>query len=129
MAGKRQQPQDREPTALDLLDPSPAADEDDLPDQLPAAVPREPGEIEQSVIDKLRELPGSYGKHPIAAGARRLARELDSNLVIGRDAAGHVREMRQCMATLHEMAPGERKGDQTDDLRARRETRMLAAGD
>jgi hypothetical protein len=64
----------------------------------------------------------------IAAATRRLAREMDMGMVIGRDAAGHAREIRQAITTLREMSPGERKGDATDDLRARREQRLAADG-
>jgi hypothetical protein len=52
---------------------------------------------------------------------------MDLHILDPRNQSGHAREIRQCLTVLREMAPGERKGDQTDDLRDRRERRLQAA--
>jgi hypothetical protein len=126
---KAAEPPAAQPTALDILDPAPvpAVSPDDAP-LPPKPKPYRPGTIEQAVMADLRNFPEEFAKGAIGASARRLARELDMGLVVGRDAAGHAREIRQAITTLREMAPGERKGDATDDLRARREARMQASG-
>jgi hypothetical protein len=125
----RKQPQpETQPSALDMLDPAPVpVTGPPQPPSPPKAKPYRPGVIEQAVMADLRNFPDEFARGAIAASARRLARELDTGMVIGRDAAGHAREIRQAITTLREMAPGERKGDATDDLRARREARMQAA--
>ena len=46
-----------------------------------------------------------------------------------RDAAGHAREIRQATVTLADLAPGEGRGDQTDEVRDRRERRLRAGGE
>jgi hypothetical protein len=113
-----------------MLDPMPATAEDSgRPEEPPEPPPPyEPGPIELAVLHDLSGFPEEFAKGAIAAAARKLAREMDMGYVIGRDAAGHAREIRQAMTVLREMAPGERKGDATDDLRARREARMQASG-
>jgi hypothetical protein len=128
--GKPGPPPDGHPTALDRLDPAPVSSgrpEDPLPSP-PGEKPYRPGYIERAVMADLRNFPDEFAKGAIGASARRLARELDMGIVVGRDAAGHAREIRQAVTTLRELAPGERKGDATDDLRARREARMQASG-
>jgi hypothetical protein len=125
MPRKQPPPPETQPSALDMLDPAPVPVAG--PPSPPKPKPYRPGVIEQAVMADLRNFPDEFAKGAIAASARRLARELDMGMVIGRDAAGHAREIRQAITTLREMAPGERKGDATDDLRARREARMQAA--
>jgi hypothetical protein len=113
-----------QPSALDLLDPAPR-------EQRPPA-PRPPrrraGDAERAVRRDLALLPDELRKGGIAAGALKLAMDLDTLMVTGRDRAAHVREIRQCLITLREQAPGDRKGDKTDDLQAKREARLEAAG-
>jgi hypothetical protein len=116
------------PSALDQLDPAPA--ERRRPD--PPAPPRRPRQqrprkVEPSVVGELKTMPEVMRKSAIAATALLLARELDTLDMTARDTAGHARELRMAMTTLHEMAPGERKGDDTDEVRARRERRLAAA--
>ena len=84
--------------------------------------------MELAVAARLRTLPGELRKGPVAACMVRLARELDAGIVIGRDAAGHAREIRMCETQLREWAPGTAAGDSTDEVRERRE-RRLAAGE
>lgn len=126
MTGKQAQP-DTEPTALDLLDPAPAQPEPDIAAPPPRPRRRRKGPIEQAVGRDLALLPADLRRGGIATSALRLARELDSMIVVGRDAAGHAREIRQCLMTLREISPGEKKGDKTDELGARREARLAAA--
>jgi hypothetical protein len=110
-----------------MLDPSPVPVTPPVPPAPPRQPPYRPRTIELGVMHDLRNFPEEFAKGAIAATARRLAREIDIGMVAGRDVAGHAREIRQAMITLREMAPGDRKGDATDDLRARREARMQAS--
>jgi hypothetical protein len=80
--------------------------------------------VETAVTRDLRKFPEDLRKGAIAAAIVQLARELDENLVTGRDAAGHAREIRLAMLTLGELAPAGDKGDQTDEVRERRERRL-----
>lgn len=114
-------PEQQEPTALDRLDPSP------VPPRQPRRRRRVLGDRERGVRRDLRLLPDELRLGGIAAGILGLARDLDMGIVAGRDAAAHQREIRQGLTTLRELAPGERKGDKTDDLAARREARLTAA--
>jgi hypothetical protein len=120
---RRNQPPEP-PTAMDVLDPAPREQRPPVPRARPRRPP--PGEREKGVRHDLALLPEELRKGGIAAGLTGLARDLDQGFVTGRDAAGHVREIRQGLMVLREMAPGERNGDQTDDLRARRERRLTA---
>lgn len=63
----------------------------------------------------------------VALIALYCARQLDMADVNGmspRDAAGYARELRLSLAQLRDMAPGEVKGDVTDEVRERRERRL-----
>jgi hypothetical protein len=115
------------PSELDRLDPSPAA-EAQPPDLAPLSKPRpkrrQIGALERAVREDLKRLPEDLARGGIAAAALRLATELDAGLVIGRDAASHAREMRQCLTQLRDWAPGASSEDKTDEVRARREARM-----
>lgn len=79
------------------------------------------------MLRDLARFPDDLRTGGIAAAALQLAHELDAGIVLGRDAAGHAREIRMCITQLTEFAPGEVKGDSTDEVRARRE-RRLASG-
>lgn len=83
--------------------------------------------MELAVLRDLSQLPDDLRKGGIAATAVRLARELDIAGMTPRDAAGHGREIRMCLAQLRDWAPGERKGDGTDEVRERRERRLNEA--
>lgn len=84
----------------------------------------DPGPVEQAVRSDLAELPEKMRKGGIAAVALMSARVLDEGGLAPRDAAGYAREIRLSLAQLREMAPGEVKGDVTDEVRQRREKRL-----
>lgn len=116
------------PSALDLLDPAP--DPQVQPPRPPPRTRRPPvGPREKGVRHDLRLLPGDLREGGIAAGLIGLAQDLDRGFVIGRDAAAHAREIRQGLTVLRELAPGERKGDKTDELADKRKRRLAAAAD
>jgi hypothetical protein len=88
--------------------------------------------VETGVTADLRQLPAQLRKGGIASAALRLARELDTGGLAPRDAAGHAREIRQSLVTLADLAPGEGRGDRTDEIRDRRESNLrlrAAAGE
>jgi hypothetical protein len=103
-------------TELDRLDPAPP----------PPKAPRRNRKIELAVGKDLRAMPAALRQSALAATALDLARDLDAGGMTPRDKAGHARELRMHMNDLTAMAPGERKGDATDEVRARRERRMEA---
>lgn len=119
---------DPQPSALDLLDPAPAPEarqETGAGPPPPRRTRRPPkGPYVKAVEKDLARLPDDLADGAVAAGMLRLAAELDTGLVMGRDAAAHVREIRQSYTTLKELAPAGNKSDKTDDLTARREKRM-----
>jgi hypothetical protein len=110
-------------TELDRLDPAPVQP----PPPRPRQARQRKGPVELAVRRDLARYPDDMRKGGIAAAALRLASELDAHLVVGRDAAGHAREIRMCLTQLHDFAPGEVRGDSTDEVRERRE-RRLAGG-
>lgn len=85
------------------------------------------GLMEEAVLSDLAELPEKMRKGGVAAGALRCARVIDEGGLTPRDEAGYVREIRLALAQLREMAPGDVKGDSTDEVSQRRE-RRLAGG-
>jgi hypothetical protein len=117
---------DPQPSALDLLDPAPEAQQEPgTGPPLPRRTRRPAkGPYQKAVEKDLARLPDDLSDGAVAAGMLRLAVELDAGLVLGRDAAAHVREIRQSFTTLKELSPAGRKNDKTDDLTARRERRM-----
>lgn len=107
-----------EPTAMDQLDPAPP----------PARRPRRrKGAHETAVLHDLASLPESMRKGGIAVVALQLAIELDSNVAMTpRDRTAMAAQVRMSLVTLAEMAPGEARGDATDEVRAKRERRLGA---
>jgi hypothetical protein len=108
------------PTAMDALDPAPVQ---------PAPArrrppPRRKGDNETAVLRDLKALPEDLRKGAIAAVALGLARDLDEDGMTARDKAGMYAQLRMAMVTLREIAPGEAKGDHTDEVRERRERRL-----
>lgn len=109
------------PTAMDVLDPAP---------KTPSAGPRtstprrRKGANETAVLQDLKALPGDLRKGAIAAVALGLARDLDTGDMSARDKAGMYAQLRMAMVTLREIAPGEARGDHTDEVRERRERRL-----
>jgi hypothetical protein len=116
-----QQEPESEPTELDRLDPSPE------PARPPRRPPRRRGPVETGVRKDITRLPEAMRKGGIAAAALALAAELDTGHLPPRESAGHAREIRQCLTTLAEMAPGDARGDQTDEVRQARERRLMPA--
>ena len=82
--------------------------------------------MEDAVKADLEMLPDAMQKGGVAAVALMCARSLDhAENLTPRDAAGFARELRLAMAQLREMAPGEVKGSVTDEIRERRERRLV----
>ncbi|SRR6266851_91909 len=93
-----------------------------------------------AVRKDLRMLPDSLRKGAIAANALLLASLLDRGICVVDDEDGEhtlqavgareipvfTREIRQSITTLMQMAPGEVKGDQTDEAKDKRERRLTA---
>ena len=100
------------------------------------------GERELAVRHDLGTLPESMRKGGLAANALMLARLLDHGVcwvreedgkhiiqsVPARDIPVFAREIRQSIIALQDQAPGEVKGDETDEVKARREKRLTAGG-
>lgn len=107
-----------QPTEMDRLDPAPP------PPPPPRPPRRRAGPVELAVQRDLKTLPAEHRRGAIATAALRLAMELDAGVVLGRDAAGHVREIRQCVVQLRDWAPGSQAGDSTDEARDKRERRL-----
>ena len=84
----------------------------------------EPGEAEAAVLRDLDTLPENMRKGGIAMTAVLCARAVDEGGLAPRDAQGFLREIRLALVQLSDMAPGDRKGDVTDEVRAARERRM-----
>lgn len=80
--------------------------------------------LEESVKSDLAALPASMRRGGVARVTLMCARVLDQGGLSPRDAAGFAREMRLGLAQLREMAPGEVKGDITDEVKQRRERRL-----
>jgi hypothetical protein len=112
---------DRIESELDRLDPAPTPPR-------PARAPRRKiGPVERGVRSDLKDLPPDLRKGAIAAAMIELAQMMDLHVLDPRNQSGHAREIRQSMTALREMTGGEHKGDHTDDLRDRREQRLLAS--
>jgi hypothetical protein len=92
-----------------------------------------------AVRRELAPLPKSLQEGAIAANALLLASLLDRGICFADEDGEHsiqavgpreipafTREIRQSITTLLEMAPGEVKGDKTDEVRVRREQRQSA---
>lgn len=76
----------------------------------------------------LDKLPADLRETSTAAAAEGLARSLDLGTETYRFQASLVKELRECMTALAEMAPPEvEEGDPVDDLTARRKARRAAA--
>lgn len=84
--------------------------------------------LEEAVAIDLAELPLKLRRGGVARGATMCARILDEGGLSPRDAAGFFRELRLALAQLREMAPGEVKGDATDEVKLRRERRLAGNG-
>lgn len=80
--------------------------------------------LEESVLVDLAALPVNMRRGGVAGVALMCARALDQGGLPPRDAAGFARELRLSLAQLREMAPGEARGDVTDEVKQRREKRL-----
>lgn len=76
-------------------------------------------------------MPEDLREGAIAAIALGLARDLDEadagEGMSARDKAAMYAQLRMAVVTLREIAPGEAKGDRTDEVRERRERRLSRA--
>jgi hypothetical protein len=109
------------PSELDRLDPAPKAAR---PPRAPRAPVRRKGPAETAVLRDLRALPDDLRQGGIAAAALQLARALDAGDMSPRDLSATAAQLRMSLVTLREIAPGEAKGDHTDEVRERRERRL-----
>ena len=76
----------------------------------------------------LERFPAELRQTATAAAAEGLARSLDLGTETYRFQAALVRELRECMTALADMAPPEAKeADPVDDLNAKRAARRAAA--
>ena len=82
------------------------------------------GPMETAVMSDLEQLPEKMRRGGVAAVAINCARIFDEGGLAPRDAAGYAREIRLALAQLREMAPGDVKGDGTDEVSQRREQRL-----
>lgn len=89
------------------------------------AEPQEELTLEESVRNDLAMLPLAMRRGGVARLALMCARVLDQGGLTPRDAAQFVAQLRQALAQLREMQPGEVKGDVTDEVRERREKRLV----
>ena len=118
---KVQDPVPEPVTELDRLDPA--------PETSPPASPRRPppyrrGPVELAVLRDLKAFPDDLRKGGIAAAALKLARMIDIGAMSARDLSAMAAQVRMSLVTLREIAPGEAKGDHTDEVRERRERRL-----
>ena len=84
------------------------------------------GPVEEAVRRDLMQLPQQMQNGGVAAVALYAASVLDAGGLAPRDAAGFAREVRLALDQLARQAPGEARGDVTDEVRARRERRLAA---
>lgn len=82
--------------------------------------------VEDAVLHDLGRLPEDMREGGVARVALFCAQQLDQppGMLAPRDAAAYLRELRMALTWLREMAPGEVKGDATDEVRERRERRL-----
>ena len=113
-------------TELDRLALGPDAAYSGAAPAPPKAPPRHKGDVELGLDTDLRTMPRALRLGTLARTARRLARTLDAGGMTPRDEATMARELRMHVNDLIAMAPGERKGDSTDEVQARRERRLEA---
>jgi hypothetical protein len=92
---------------------------------MPARPRRKIGHVERAVRRDLRTFPDAVAGGTIAQAMLTLAAEADSRALEPRDLAQILRELRLCTVQLHDMAPAGAEGDKIDELRKRREERLL----
>lgn len=98
------------------------------------AARRKIGDVERAVRRDLRAFPKAVSGSAVAQAMLTLAAqadiltwaaEADGEPVEARDLGQLLRELRLCSAALREMAPSGAEGDKIDELRKRREERLL----
>lgn len=85
------------------------------------------GPVEEGVREDLGTMPENLRRGAMAQTALLLARQLDSAaefMLQARDIAAFTAQLRHCMTQLREWAPGEARGDRTDEARVKREERL-----
>jgi hypothetical protein len=87
---------------------------------------RRPLSAEAAARRDLRALPKDISTGALGTAYVILARRMDSG-VSTRDAATLAREMRMALLAMHEMAPPAAEDDFVDELRVKREQRMMEA--
>ncbi len=80
--------------------------------------------MEDAVHRDLAELPDTMRRGGIAAVALHAARRLDEGGLVPRDEGVFLARVQIALAQLREMAPGEVKGDPTDEVKLRRDKRL-----
>lgn len=86
---------------------------------------RKIGPLERAVRRDLKTFPEVVATGTVAQAMLTLAAEADGRSLEPRDLAQVLRELRLCTAQLREMAPPGAEGDKIDELRKRREERLM----
>ena len=86
---------------------------------------RRQGAIERAVRRDLKTFPDAISGGTVAQAMLTLAAEADSRALEPRDLSQILRELRLCSVQLREMAPPGAEGDKIDELRKKREERLL----
>ncbi len=86
---------------------------------------RKIGAVERAVRRELKTFPDQVSSGTIAQAMLTLAAEVDLGGLAARDEAALLRELRLCSVQLREMAPPGAEGDKIDELRKKREERLL----
>jgi hypothetical protein len=86
---------------------------------------RKIGPLERAVRRDLKTFPESVSTGTVAQAMLTLAVEADGRSLEPRDLAQVLRELRLCTVQLREMAPPGAEGDKIDELRKRREERLM----
>lgn len=89
------------------------------------AARRKIGLVERAVRRDLRAFPAEVASGAVAQAMITLAMEADGGVLAARDLATILRELRLCAAELRATAPPGAEGDVIDELRKRREERLL----
>jgi len=78
----------------------------------------------EAVRNDLARLPPEMRVGGIAQSALLCAQALDQGDLLPRDFQALIRELRLALAHLQDTAPGDRRGDTTDEVRRKREERL-----
>jgi len=89
------------------------------------AARRKIGPLERAVRRDLKTFPEQVAAGTVAQSMLTLAAEADGRSLEPRDLAQVLRELRLCTAQLREMAPPGAEGDKIDELRKKREERLM----